>query len=159
MARPSRDMSDAELEQSTYAALGASLRGEAPERSVRERLRARILEAAAASAPPAGTATFRAADAGWFAPAPKVRMKLLRRNEAEGTQELLIRLEPGVRVPEHSHRKEEHMVILEGELHLGTHLLRQGDVHVAPPGSWHPAITTERGALILLRCEDPLPAG
>ena len=71
-------------------------------------------------------------------PAPNVRMKWLRKDELEGVQELLIRLAPGAVVPEHSHNKEEHMVILDGELHLGSHLLRQGDVHIAPPGSWHP---------------------
>lgn len=92
-------------------------------------------------------------------PAPNVRMKWLRKDELEGVQELLIRLAPGAVVPEHSNNKEEHMVILDGELHLGSHLLRQGDVHIAPPGSWYPPITTERGALMLLRCEYPFPAG
>jgi putative transcriptional regulator len=86
-------------------------------------------------------------------------MKWLRKDEVAGTQEVLIRLGPGAVVPEHSHNKEEHMVILDGELHLGSHLLRQGDVHIAPPGSWHPPITTERGVLMLLRCEYPFPAG
>ena len=61
-------------------------------------------------------------------------------------------------LPQHSHNKEEHMVILDGELPLGSHLMRQGEVHIAPPGSWHPAITTERSAL-LLRCEYPFPVG
>ncbi len=34
-----------------------------------------------------------------------------------------------------------------------------GAVHIAPPGSRHPPITTERGALLLLRCEYPFPVG
>jgi anti-sigma factor ChrR (cupin superfamily) len=64
-----------------------------------------------------------------------------------------------VQVPAHSHRKEEQMIILEGELKVRGHRLRQGDVHVAHPETWHPVITVDRGCLILLRSECPLPAG
>jgi quercetin dioxygenase-like cupin family protein len=86
-------------------------------------------------------------------------MKLLRRDPVAGTQEMLLRLGAGVQVPAHSHSKEEQIIILEGELMLGEHLLRQGDVHVAPPGSWHPVITVERSCLLLLRSEIPPQAG
>lgn len=147
------------FEAAGWAALAAAL---APRNVAADRhavLRDRILRRVAQErAPLPGTTTWRAVDDGWFDPAPFVRMKVLRIDEQAGTQELLIRLEPGVRVPEHSHSKEEHMVILEGELHVGEHLLRTGDVHVAAPGTWHPSITTRTGALVLLRCEHPLPA-
>lgn len=126
-------------------------------RSLQE-LRARILQAATTPAP-AGTTTWRVLDDGWFSPTRCIEMKLLRRDEAAGTQELLVRFAPGVRVSEHAHRKEEQMIILEGECHVGEHLFKQGDVHVAAPGSWHSAITTQHGALVLLRCEYPLPVG
>jgi quercetin dioxygenase-like cupin family protein len=156
MSRP-QEIRDEELEQRVFSALGESLTPAALPPDLHARLRHRILQAAAPA--PEGTTTWRLRDAGWFSPAPHVEMKQLRLDEAAGTQEMLIRLAPGVRVPEHSHRKEEQMIILEGECHVGDHLLKQGDVHVAPPGSWHPAITTQRGVLLLLRCEHPLPAG
>jgi quercetin dioxygenase-like cupin family protein len=148
---------DTELEARVFAQLAAALRPAAlpaeRDAALRSRLRSRIAPA------PEGTTTFRVDEQGWFSPAPNVEMKMLRLDEAAGTSEMLIRLGPGVRVPAHSHRKEEQMVILEGECHLGEHLLRAGDTHVAPPGSWHPAITVDRGVLMLLRSEYPRPAG
>ena len=151
---------DAALEQFVFESLGAALQPASLDAAALNRMRARILQSLQPpEPPPAGTATFSPAADGWTDPAPKVRMKWLRKDEVAGTQEVLIRLGPGAVVPEHSHNKEEHMVILDGELHLGSHLLRQGDVHIAPPGSWHPPITTECGVLLLLRCEYPFPAG
>lgn len=148
---------DAALEAQVFGQLAAAIKpaGMEPARhdALRERLRSRI------APPPEGTTTYRLADSGWFSPAPNVEMKMLRLDEAAGTSEMLIRLGAGVKVPAHSHRKEEQMVILEGECQLGDHLLRAGDTHVAPPGSWHPPITVEREVLMLLRSEYPLPAG
>jgi len=145
-------------EAAVFAALAEALAPVTPPQGVGERLRARVL--AATSAPPEGTRTWRTSEEqGWSAPGEFVRLKFLRVDEPAGHQEVLIRLLPGVRIPSHSHRLEEEMVILEGECHLGEHLLRAGDVHVAPPGSWHPEITTRTGALLLLRCEYPFPAG
>jgi quercetin dioxygenase-like cupin family protein len=154
------NLDDATLERETFAALATSIAPQALTDEVRVRLRERVLRTTQMpAAAPQGTETFSVAAEGWVKPAPNVEMKWLRKDIVAGTQEVLIRLGPGVRVPEHSHKKEEHMVILEGECLLGEHLLRQGDVHIAPPGSWHPAITTARGVLMLLRCEDPFPAG
>jgi quercetin dioxygenase-like cupin family protein len=154
------NLDDATLERETFAALATSIAPQALTDEVRVRLRERVLRTTQMpAAAPQGTETFSVAAEGWVKSAPNVEMKWLRKDIVAGTQEVLIRLGPGVRVPEHSHKKEEHMVILEGECLLGEHLLRQGDVHIAPPGSWHPAITTARGVLMLLRCEDPFPAG
>lgn len=160
MSKPDDTMSDETLEQAVFESLAVAVKPAALDASAQDRMRARILQSIRPpDPPPAGTATFSLADDGWSDPAPNVRMKWLRKDEVAGTQEVLIRLGPGSRVPEHSHNKEEHMVILEGEMLLGAHLLKQGDVHIAPPGTWHPEITTERGVLMLLRCEYPFPAG
>jgi uncharacterized cupin superfamily protein len=48
-------------------------------------------------------------------------------------------------------------VVLEGECHIGTHLLRAGDAHSAAAGSAHEAVTTRTGVLVLLRGEYPYP--
>lgn len=151
------NIDDAVLEAQVFEQLAAAIEPTQVEparrAAMRERLRMRI------APPPQGTTTFRLADSGWFRPAPNVEMKMLRVDEAAGTSEMLIRLGAGVQVPAHSHRKEEQMVILEGECELGDHLLRAGDTHIAPPGSSHPPITVRRGVLMLLRSEYPLPAG
>lgn len=160
MSKPDVTTTDEALEQFVFESLGAAVQPASLDTAALNRMRARILQSVQPpEPPPAGTATFSPAADGWTDSAPNVRVKWLRKDEVEGVQELLIRLGPGAVVPEHSHNKEEHMVILDGELRLGSHLLRQGDVHIAPPGSWHPPITTARGVLLLLRCEYPFPAG
>jgi quercetin dioxygenase-like cupin family protein len=123
----------------------------------RARLRRRIIERIAAAPPPTGTETFRSQGDGWLTSSEFIEMKMLRIDEDAGTQELLIRFLPGVSVPAHSHLKEEQMIIIEGECFIGEHPLRAGDVHIAPAGSWHPAITSKTGTLLLLRCEYPFP--
>jgi anti-sigma factor ChrR (cupin superfamily) len=130
-------------------------------------MRQRVLRAAQETAPavpsaavaaPSGTTTHVASEEGWIATSRLARVKILAVDPESGTQELLVRLLPGVFVAAHSHRTQETMVILEGECHVGEHLLALGDVHVAPAGSHHPPITTRTGALIFLRGEYPSPA-
>lgn len=123
----------------------------------RERLRRRVLKAAR-EATADGTVTIRSADAVWVKIAPLVEARELSRDERNGTHVSLMRMHPGGIVPAHRHSKEEHFFVLEGECHIGTHLLRAGDSHVAAAGSLHGAVTTQRGVLVLLRGEYPYPA-
>lgn len=146
----------ADPENDGFAAIAEALRPLPLSADRAKALRARVLGRAVP--PPAGTTTWRVADEGWISPAPGIEMKYIRRDEAEGRAELLVRLGPGAKVPAHVHVKEEQMVILEGECRLGTHVLRAGDTHIAPPGTWHPEITVEDGVVMLLRAEYPLPA-
>lgn len=154
---PEGTVDDVALEAQVFELIAAATRAAPLETARRDALRQRLR--ARVTPPPEGTTTFRVTDGGWFKPAPNIEMKMLRLDEAAGTSEMLIRLGPGVEIPAHSHRKEEQMVILEGECHLGDHLLRAGDTHVAPPGSWHPPIRVAGSVLLLLRSEYPLPAG
>jgi quercetin dioxygenase-like cupin family protein len=153
---PMKTTVDAELEQDVFAAVAAALKPVPLPAERAQSLRARVLGRAVP--PPAGTATWRVADEGWISPAPGVQMKFILKDEVAGRAELLVRLGPGARVPAHVHSKEEQMVILEGECRLGAHLLRAGDTHIAPPGTWHPEITVDDGVVMLLRAEYPLPA-
>ena len=125
--------------------------------SLSDRMRRRIMDRIVSAPPPAGTVTYHAQGDGWLAATKGIQMKMLRVDAAAGTQELLVRFSPEVEVPAHSHLKEEQMIVLEGECHIGDHPLRAGDIHIAPPGSWHPLITSRTGALLLLRCEYPFP--
>ena len=128
----------------------------------RAQLRGRVLQAAQASVvgidPPRGTCTLNAGGDGWIVTSEFARVKILRIDREAGMQEILVRLLPGVQVPAHTHQRQETMVILEGECHIGEHLLSTGDVHIAPGGSWHPPITTRTGALVYLRGEYPSAA-
>lgn len=150
-------MDDDTATESVFAALAEAVASVELGEDQRARLRRRIIEQIAAAPPPSGTETFRSQGEGWLTSSEFIELKLLRIDKAAGTQELLVRFRPGVEVPAHSHLKEEQMIIIEGECCIGEHPLRAGDVHIAPAGSWHPAITTKTGTLLLLRCEYPIP--
>ena len=154
MRNPMDDDTESEL---VFAALATAVAPVELGHDQRARLRERIIARITAAAPPSGTETFRSQGDGWLTSSEYIAMKMLRVDEIAGTQELLIRFLPGVSVPAHSHLKEEQMIIIEGECFIGEHPLRAGDVHIAPAGSWHPAITSKTGTLLLLRCEYPFP--
>lgn len=118
------------------------------------RMRARILERIAASAP-SGTQTLRDAEGSWQAMGPGLSRKILRVETETNTQSLLIRMEPGSCVPVHSHTQEEHCLVLEGEVSIGDHVFRSGDWHVALPGTTHMDFKTKTGALLFIRAEIP----
>ena len=118
----------------------------------RERVWARIRERVGSLAP-AGTTTSRADEAEWIALSPLVRIRRLRVDAGAGTQTILVRAEPGGRIPRHRHTQDEEFIVLEGECYIGNHHLRAGDAHFASAGSWHDDITTKTGVLVLVRGE------
>jgi quercetin dioxygenase-like cupin family protein len=152
-----KPMADDDATEAVFAALAEAVTPNELGQDQRDRMRRRIGERIAVTAPPSGTQTFSSQGEGWLTSSEFIQMKMLRVDEADGTQELLVRFLPGVAVPAHSHLKEEQMIIIEGECHIGEHPLRAGDVHIAPAGSWHPVITSKTGTLLLLRCEYPFP--
>jgi quercetin dioxygenase-like cupin family protein len=138
----------------TFEALALALQPTELRESVRRRLRERVLQQVRDTI---ATRTVRAGEAEWIEIAPFIQMKLLRRDEAAGNQTALMRMQPGGVVPPHRHAHEEEFVVLEGECHIGDLKLSAGDAHVAAAGSWHDAVTTRTGVLVLLRGEYPLP--
>jgi quercetin dioxygenase-like cupin family protein len=138
----------------TFEALALALQPTELRESVRRRLRERVLQQVRDTI---ATRTVRAGEAEWIEIAPFIQMKLLRRDEAAGNQNALMRMQPGGVVPAHRHAHEEEFVVLEGECHIGDLRLSAGDAHVAAAGSWHDAVTTRTGVLVLLRGEYPLP--
>jgi quercetin dioxygenase-like cupin family protein len=123
----------------------------------RVRLRERVL-ARIDNASPEGTRTLRARDSVWVEIAPLIEARILRVDQVEGTHTSIMRMRPGGVVPPHRHCKPEEFIVLEGECHIGTHRLCAGDVHLSEEGSWHEAVTTREGVLVLVRGEYPLPA-
>ena len=120
---------------------------------MRQRIRSQIPKMRA----PAGTNTYRAGGDQWVDGLSGVQLKFLRIDEAAGTQEVLVRFEPGAVVPAHTHTKEEQMIIIEGTVLVGEHRLNAGDMHVAQALSKHDELSSPDGALLLLRCEHPFP--
>ena len=120
--------------------------------ALRERVLQRAIETTAD-----GTMTLRASAAQWTECAPFIHVKALRRDAANGTQTVLIRMQPGGVMPRHQHSKDEEFIVLQGECHIGAHRLCAGDVHLASAGSWHEPVTTQTGVVVLLRGEYPAP--
>jgi quercetin dioxygenase-like cupin family protein len=146
-----------ELPQDVTETLSAAMRPMELSAAQRDRMRMRVINAAR-DASPLGTTTIRSANATWIEIAPFVDIRQLQRDDVTGTHTSLMRMRPGGFIPAHRHSKDEDFIILEGECHIGTHLLRAGDVHTARAGSLHERITTQHGVLVLLKGEYPYPA-
>jgi anti-sigma factor ChrR (cupin superfamily) len=131
------------------AALAGVLPPEAPPSARAGALRERILAAAARPR----TTVVRADEGEWVPFVPGIRIKTLRRDEADGTQTSLWRIEPGAQVPPHPHTREEECLVLEGSvIHDGVEYFA-GDFLLAPPGERHQPFLAPRGALLMIRSE------
>jgi uncharacterized cupin superfamily protein len=64
---------------------------------------------------------------------------------------MLVRMQPGARVPTHPHPIDEECLMLEGEMFLGDTLLRAGDFQLAPAGTRDADVVTDVGALFYVR--------
>ncbi|NJO12296.1 MAG: hypothetical protein HC872_01160 [Gammaproteobacteria bacterium] len=118
--------------------------------SMRERILRRVQEP-----PPASTYTVRLAEGEWVRTGAWSQIKLVRRDWETNNQSMLVRLAPGAAIATHSHTQEEECVVLEGEVMIGEHCFRQGDVHIALPGSTHVGLRTRTGCLLYIRSEIP----
>ena len=120
----------------------------------RDRMRECILKRVKEPAPE-NTYTVRAAEGRWIRTSPLSEVKLVRRDWSTNNQSMLVRLAAGAEVITHSHTQEEECVVLEGELQIGEHIFRAGDVHVARPGATHVGMRTRTGCLLYIRSEIP----
>jgi anti-sigma factor ChrR (cupin superfamily) len=131
------------------AALAGLVPAQAPAPEAASALRARIL----ADARRMRTKVVRADEGEWKPFVPGIRIKTLRRDEAEGTQTSLWRIEPGAAVPPHPHTREEECLVLEGSVfHDGVEYF-PGDFLLAPPGERHKPFEAPNGALLMIRSE------
>ena len=117
-------------------------------------MRERVL-ACAADSPPPDTETTRGGSVPWVPAWAGVTLRVMRRDRATNLQVTVLRMEPGSTIPAHAHVKEEECLVLEGEILIGSHKLRQGDFHLVHPGGRHPDIASPSGALLLIRSEIP----
>ena len=146
----------APLESALFAQLATAIPPLDLPSQQRDRMRQRILQSVADETP-AGTKTVRYAGGDWVALSPLVMMKVLRVDAHAGNQTVMVRAQPGGKLPGHRHGHDEEFIVLEGECRIGNLQLRAGDAHFAPAGSWHDEITTDTGVLVLVRGEYPPP--
>jgi hypothetical protein len=143
---------DAELRRTLTGALANAVDDPPLDGALRARIRDRILERIV-DREPEGTSTLRADEGAWVDYLPGIRRKVLRVDEALDSVSALYRLAPGARLPRHAHTQVEECLMLEGELRIGDIRVKAGDWHVAEPGSAHPELITDAGALFFLRSE------
>ena len=120
------------------------------------RLRERVLAQVAAGRN--GSRTVRACEGAWLPLAPGVTLKLLREDAAARRMTAFIRLLPGSSLESHGHEQPEECLVIEGEILIGEHRVRAGDLHLARAGTVHDTIRSPRGALLLVHAQS-LPAG
>lgn len=104
---------------------------------------------------PPKTTTVRGEGVEWVSFSPNVWVKTLRRDVDRNLQMVLFRIAPGGVVPAHQHTREEECLVLEGEIFIGGHRVGTGDLHIAGAGAHHGDITTQTGALVMVRSEMP----
>ncbi|MEC5387382.1 cupin domain-containing protein [Uliginosibacterium sp. H3] len=92
--------------------------------------------------------TVRSSEGDWRTIADGAHIKPLWINGESAS--LLLRLEPGARLPREAHVQDEECFALEGEAFLGDILLRSGEYQMAPRGSQQGELTSDVGSLLFL---------
>ncbi len=69
---------------------------------------------------------------------------------AGGLEMQFVRMEPGAKIPMHTHELPEFIYILQGELIIAGQALSAGWVSIAAPGSEHLDVHTIDGCIFLL---------
>lgn len=81
---------------------------------------------------------------------PGVRSKTLFADRASNRRTLLLKMEPGSRIPDHDHGGIEEVIVLEGDLNIGENRLKAGDYFRATPGCRHGAPISPSGCIALV---------
>jgi anti-sigma factor ChrR (cupin superfamily) len=96
--------------------------------------------------------TIVAASEGWRKVAPGAFIKPLWHPGASAS--MLLRMEPGTRIPAHQHAVVEECMMLSGEAFFGDILLRAGEYQMAPLSSRHGEAYTDVGALLYVHGDE-----
>lgn len=141
------------LDTDIVIALAGALRPTTPDPARAQRMRSRVLAAAAGTR--AAGSVVRAQDGEWHTLLPGLQVKRLHRDRNAGSFTGLWRLAPGASIPPHPHRLDEECLVLEGEVLIDGQEYRAGDYMLAATGSLHSEVSSRVGALMLIRGEDP----
>jgi quercetin dioxygenase-like cupin family protein len=135
------------LPDDMVAALAEAMPPIAPPPERQSAMRGRLLERVRGER--ARQSTVRAAEGEWVAVGPGLTLKLLHRDG--DTETFLLRMAPGAKLPPHGHGLDEACFVVEGTARLGDVDVAAGDYHHAHAGSVHGVVTTDTGAVLLLR--------
>ena len=100
---------------------------------------------------PAGVFVHTASKARWRRSGiPGVWVQQLFADRSADRITMLVKCDPGARIPDHDHHGIEEMIVLEGEVRVGDLLLKVGDYFRALAGSDHGEIHSPAGCVCLL---------
>jgi len=119
----------------------------APPPSLRDRLMTRVADYETLKP----IADVRPYDTAWVsAGAPGVDIKTLFRDKSTGRTTMLIRMQPGARLPSHHHHDDEQCLVVRGDVRWRDIVYEEGDFVVMGRESDHPEIHTVNGNLLLI---------
>jgi anti-sigma factor ChrR (cupin superfamily) len=96
-------------------------------------------------------ADVRPYDGAWVSGgAPGVDVKTLFRDKGTGRTTMLVRMQPGARLPAHRHHDDEQCLVLRGDVRWRDLAYEEGDFIVMGRSSDHPEIHTVNGNLLLI---------
>jgi hypothetical protein len=86
----------------------------------------------------------------WEEVVPGISCKILSDDTQHGNVSMLVRLQPGVHYPPHTHAGKEQLYLLDGELWIDDRKLYPGDFNQAEPGTSDRRVWSETGCTCLL---------
>ena len=116
--------------------------------SLQERLAERI--AAETGGTPAVAPGEHWNEPAWEQVAPGIFCKLMATDSTKGRVSMLVRLEPGVKYPPHTHAGVEELFLLDGELWIDDRQLYPGDCNRAEPLSGDKRVWSKTGCTCVL---------
>jgi anti-sigma factor ChrR (cupin superfamily) len=151
-----RDCADCTAEVEAFAAVAAQLGEVAAPIRPPDRVRERVLAAAARSAAEDaiveqnGVRFVRSRYVAWRAgDAPALFVRPLAADRERGYRTSIVRMEPGAVYPSHRHAEVEETFLIEGDLTVNGVEMRPGDYCRAEAGTVHTAVSTRNGCVFL----------
>ena len=89
-------------------------------------------------------------DLEWEKPAPGIYCKILSSDPQTNRVSMLVRLDPGVDYPPHTHAGLEELHLLDGELYIDDRKLYPGDYNRAEPGTADKKVWSQTGCTCVL---------
>ena len=133
--------------QMTAAVIAETVTPVAPPPSLKERLMNRVANFETLKP----IADVRPYDKAWVpSGAPGVDIKLLYQDKTNGRTTMLVRMQPGARLPAHHHHDDEQCLVLRGDVRWRDIVYEEGDFVVMGGNTDHPEIYSENGNLLLL---------
>lgn len=79
-----------------------------------------------------------------------LRIRRLASDRRANRRTILLQMDPGTEFPDHDHAGLEEVIVLSGDLRIGSEVLRPGDYFRVGPGVRHATPTTETGCVCMI---------